>query len=71
MNNNKLPTRSSSTEVQEFLSKVARTPKGMTSGQTGRIIFAMDATASREASWDQASNLQGEMFQETASKGGL
>ena len=31
----------------------------------------MDATASREASWDQASNLQGEMFQETASKGGL
>ena len=71
MNNNKLPTRSSSTEVQEFLSKVACTPKVMTSGQTGRIIFAMDATASREASWDQASNLQGEMFHETASKGGL
>lgn len=29
---------------------------------TGRLIFALDATASREATWDQASQLQAEMF---------
>jgi hypothetical protein len=28
----------------------------------GRLIFALDATASREATWDQASQLQAEMF---------
>jgi hypothetical protein len=31
----------------------------------------MDATASREATWDHACQLQGEMFQETAALGGL
>jgi len=71
MSKNKLPTQSSSADVQDFLSKVALTPRTINSGRRGRIVFAMDATASREASWDRASNLQGEMFQETASKGGL
>jgi hypothetical protein len=71
MSNNKLPAQSSNKEVEEFLSKVASVPKKMASGERGRVIFAMDATASRESSWDRASNLQGEMFQETASKGGL
>ena len=71
MKSNKLPARSSSADVQEFLSKVAAIPKAGASGTRGRVIFAMDATASREASWDQASNLQAEMFQETAAKGGL
>ena len=71
MSNNKLPARSSNVEIQKFLSKVASVPKRMDSAQRGRIIFAMDATASREASWDRAANLQGEMFQETASKGSL
>ena len=71
MKSNKLPASSSSADVQEFLSKVAAIPKAGASGTRGRVIFAMDATASREASWDQASNLQAEMFQETAAKGGL
>jgi len=71
MSKNKLPTQSSNADVEEFLSKVALTRKSINSGSRGRIVFAMDATASREASWDRASNLQGEMFQETASKGGL
>ena len=31
----------------------------------------MDATASREPSWDRACQLQGQMFQETAQLGGL
>src|SRR5262249_13530539 len=37
----------------------------------GRLIFALDATASREATWDTACKLQAEMFREAASAGGL
>lgn len=37
----------------------------------GRLIFSLDATASREPTWDHASHLQAEMFRETASLGGL
>jgi hypothetical protein len=32
----------------------------------GRLIFALDATASREATWDTACKLQAEMFQAAA-----
>ena len=35
-------------------------------GETGRLIFAMDATASREPTWDRACQIQGEMFDATA-----
>jgi hypothetical protein len=34
-------------------------------------MFALDATASREPSWDQACQIQAEMFDATASLGGL
>ena len=37
----------------------------------GRLIFALDATASREATWDTACKLQAEMFQEAGSHGSL
>src|SRR3546814_4132004 len=37
-------------------------------GRRGRLIFAMDATASREPTWDRACRLQGEMFKETAAR---
>jgi hypothetical protein len=37
----------------------------------GRLIFALDATASREAMWDLACQLQSAMFEETAKIGGL
>jgi hypothetical protein len=36
-----------------------------------RLIFALDATASRERTWDLACHLQGEMFAEAARVGGL
>ncbi len=42
-----------------------------TGNRRGRLIFALDATASREPTWDTACQLQGEMFQETANLGGL
>jgi hypothetical protein len=37
----------------------------------GRLIFALDATASRQPTWTMACRLQGEMFQEVAKVGGL
>ena len=63
--------KTSSDDVAAFLAKVARTPAGTASGQRGRLIFAMDATASRAPAWDHAAQIQGEMFTETASLGGL
>ena len=39
--------------------------------ERGRLMFAMDATASREPTWDRACQIQGEMFTETAALGGL
>ena len=64
-------TPSSNQDIDSFLKKVAQTPLVKTSGKKGKLIFAMDATASREATWDHACQLQAEMFNETASLGGL
>jgi hypothetical protein len=47
------------------------TPVRKSTDERGRLIFALDATASREPTWDRASHLQAEMFQETAALGGL
>ena len=44
----KLPTKSNQAEIDAFLAKVASTPAAKPSGARGRLIFAMDATASRE-----------------------
>jgi len=67
----RLPTKSGAAEVAEFLDKLARTPAVRPAGGRGRLIFAMDATASREPSWDRACHIQGQMFEETANLGGL
>jgi len=70
----KLPQSSSTSEVEAFLRKVATiAPPGVgaAGAARGRLIFAMDATASREPTWDRASHLQAEMFKETEALGGL
>jgi hypothetical protein len=51
------------TTVEEFLQQV--NPK------RGRLIFALDATASRERTWDRAAHLQAQMFSSVAAIGGL
>lgn len=53
------PDKTASSQVQAFLAQVARAPLP---GQRGRLVFALDATASREPSWDLACQLQGDMF---------
>ncbi len=68
----KVPTTGSSgAEVEAFLRKVALAPASRQAGERGRLIFAMDATASRGPAWDQACHIQAEMFEETESLGGL
>ena len=62
-----LPQRSSRGEVDAFLRRVATSP----APGGGRLLFALDATASREPTWDRASHLQAEMFQVAAALGGL
>ena len=66
----KSPTVSASTEVDAFLTKMqSLTAKTTTVG--GRLIFALDATASRQPTWDTACQLQADMFREVATIGGL
>ena len=67
----KLPDKARSDEVSNFIEKVARTPTLHTPEGRGRLIFAMDATASRGPTWDSACHIQGEMFAETSALGGL
>jgi hypothetical protein len=59
-----VPTRS---EVDAFLADL----KKKAPSTRGRLIFALDATASRQPTWDTACKLQAEMFREAASAGGL
>lgn len=68
-----LPTagQSDSSDIDNFLRKVAVTPPPLKGKGKGRLLFAMDATASRERSWDSACQIQGEMFEQTAALGGL
>ena len=40
-------------------------------GARGRLIFALDATMSRQPTWDTACRLQADMFREAAAIGGL
>jgi hypothetical protein len=57
-------------EIETFLGELERLPVRPRGG-TGRIVFAMDATASREPTWDRAARVTGEMFVEAERLGGL
>jgi hypothetical protein len=62
---------SSRAEIDAFLTEVrGRTPAG-SPGRRGRLIFALDATMSRQPTWDTACRLQADMFNEAAAIGGL
>ena len=58
-------------DVDAFLDKLSRAPVQARGDGRGRLMFGMDATASRQPSWDSAARLQGEMFQVTRDLGGL
>jgi hypothetical protein len=69
----RLPDKpATNSEVAAFLRQLAATPAARPApGQRGRLLFALDATASRQPTWDRACHIQGEMFKETAALGGL
>jgi hypothetical protein len=57
--------------VDAFLEQVAQSPRRSGAGPRGRLIFGMDATASREPTWDQAAQIQSAMFADTRALGGI
>jgi len=67
----KLTNRTGRADVDAFLDKVVAAPLPSKHGERGRLVFALDATASREPTWDRAAQLQADMFQAAAAQGGL
>src|SRR5437588_12960502 len=57
--------------IDAFLSQVRSLAPATEPGRRGRLIFALDATMSRQPTWDEACRLQADMFQEAAAIGGL
>jgi hypothetical protein len=62
------PATTSRSEVDTFLAELKTLAPAST---RGRLIFGLDATASRQPTWDTACVLQAEMFREAATAGGL
>ena len=63
--------RQGSSAVDAFVREVGSLPARRAAGSRGRLLFAMDATASREPTWDHACAIQGEMFVAADTLGGL
>src|SRR3954471_16351299 len=58
-------------DIDAFLAQVRTLKPTVGAGQRGRLIFALDATMSRQPTWDTACRLQAVMFREAAAIGGL
>lgn len=69
MSDKSIQPRSGQHDIDQFIRQV----KEMTVAQStqGRLMFALDATASRKPTWDQACQLQSELFLATQDIGGL
>jgi hypothetical protein len=61
---------SASDDIAAFVAR-ARAMSPHAAGAKGRLVFALDATMSRQPTWDMACTLQAEMFREAASIGSL
>ena len=62
---------SSRPEIEAFIERVKTLKPAATGGKRGRLVFALDATMSRQPTWDSACALQADMFREAAAIGGL
>src|ERR1700742_1837386 len=63
-------TTSASEDIAAFVAK-ARAMSPHAPGAKGRLVFALDATMSRQPTWDMACTLQADMFREAATLGSL
>jgi hypothetical protein len=61
---------STSEDIAAFVAK-ARAMSPHAAGARGRLVFALDATMSRQPTWDMACALQADMFREAAGLGSL
>src|SRR5580765_5713825 len=68
----RLPEAKSSAaeDIAAFVAK-ARAMSPHRTGASGRLVFALDATMSRQPTWDMACALQADMFREAAAIGNL
>ena len=65
-----LTRRDGAEGIAAFVDAAKKVPAARASGR-GRLIFALDATMSRQPTWDLAQSLQAKMFEAAASLGGL
>ena len=63
-------TGTGSASVAAFLDQVNAMPT-LSAGARGKLVIALDATMSRQPTWDLACSLQAEMFRTASSIGGL
>ena len=63
--------RSSASDVEAFLNEVKSLAAPENTAARGRLIFAMDATMSRQPTWDMALGMQAGMFLAVQAVGGL
>ncbi|MGY4570956.1 VWA domain-containing protein [Bradyrhizobium pachyrhizi] len=64
-----VPT-SSANDIAAFVAR-ARAMSPHRAGAHGRLVFALDATMSRQPTWDMACTLQADMFREAGALGSL
>jgi hypothetical protein len=62
------PAGKAKSDIERFLAAAANVPARHAGG---RLVFALDATMSRQRTWDLAQSLQAEMFAAAANLGGL
>ena len=67
---NHTSTAPDSTEIDTLLAEIGKPAPGA-STKRGRLVFALDATASRQPTWDTACTLQADKFREVAIIGRL
>jgi hypothetical protein len=63
-------TKRGTDDVSAFVEAAKQVPATSETGR-GRLIFALDATMSRQPTWDLAQSLQAKMFQVASGLGGL
>jgi hypothetical protein len=61
---------SAAADIAAFVAK-AKAMAPLAAGARGRLVFALDATMSRQPTWDMACALQADMFREAAAIGSL
>src|ERR1700728_5490611 len=65
-----LASRGGGDTIAAFVEAAKKAPAPGGSGR-GRLIFALDATMSRQPTWDLAQSLQAKMFEASSGLGGL